>query len=194
MQRELKRPGSPEGIAKKGAFRRAWNHLTDFGNSPVLRILRARKISGLVEKLRAGGRMIEDDPFLGRIVDTRYEQKIVGMGKRAVPAMVAELGNAEPAVRSRAATMLGRIGDAAATLPLIEALWDRDEGASSSASAALTVIAKGNPKDVAHAIVAYVNEKGGDRLAATDTKTGWIFGVLHNLMTICGEAMENATA
>lgn len=36
MQRELKHSGSPEGIAKKGTFRRAWNHLMDLDKSETL--------------------------------------------------------------------------------------------------------------------------------------------------------------
>ncbi|NYZ60394.1 HEAT repeat domain-containing protein [Candidatus Micrarchaeota archaeon] len=83
--------GSPEGIAKKGVFRRAWNHLTDFSESPALNAMRRMKAERLVK-------------------EGRYD-KAVGLGKNAVPALEKVLFGKDPEKRFLALDALLKIGN-----------------------------------------------------------------------------------
>ena len=110
-------------------FRRAWNHLTDWEKSPVIKTIRGireRRIHGLLEEFKSGGRLIERDPFLGNIVDHGAERKLLKMGKYSVPALNEALNGSDKALRGKAARMLGEIEDARALPALILALKDDD--------------------------------------------------------------------
>ncbi len=65
------------------------------------------------------------------------ERALADMGGVAVPVLLTRLGDANPAVRRTAATVLGEIGDPRAITPLLGALADEDIGVRQSAAEAL---------------------------------------------------------
>jgi len=60
-------------------------------------------------------------------VDNAAAMGLTQLGKRAVPALIAVLGDVKPAVQQVAARVLGSIGDIAAVTPLSELLKSREE-------------------------------------------------------------------
>jgi type II secretion system (T2SS) protein E/HEAT repeat protein len=67
------------------------------------------------------------------------------LGSVASPYLIALLSDPDPARRALAAELLGRAGDAAALLPLAEAVLDRDPAAARAALAALAAL-RGHPE------------------------------------------------
>ena len=79
--------------------------------------------------------------------------------KEAVPALIAALQEENEALRFRAATALGRIGDVAAIQPLIGQLGDRDLFTHYAIFKALNRIATANPKGWEPIVAALGSEK-----------------------------------
>ena len=120
--------------------------------------------------------------------------------RKVVLAIAGCLNDKSADVRAYAAGALGVISEKhpeydwkGVSFSLILALNDENKEVRKKAADALGwFIAKSSPKDLASAIIEYVNGNGGDGLAATDSRTGLLFDMLNYLMRKCGEAMENA--
>jgi len=104
-------------------------------------------------------------------------------------ALVRILGTTYTPTHHESIKILVKIG-APAIPPLFKALLSKNATEAQCASDALGKIAKKHPKEVASAIADYVNGRGGDNLAVTDTETGELFKRLDVLMRKCAMAMK----
>ena len=124
----------------------------------------------------AGAEWVGADEFLiGRLADRDLKvradagEALVRRGAKAVPALIASLGDPEPENRRSAAAILARIGPAATeAIPALLrlAIEEEDEGAQEAAGQALGIVARDQPGPVQEILALLESPSDPSRLAA----------------------------